>query len=298
MDKISQKELATIKKFCGEVYSKRLSVIQNRKSDNMVRIVNTGMVSSGKSSLYNMLINSSDEYFPTGAARTTMKADYFDYNYISYVDTPGIDVRSEDDALAFSTIIESDIILMIHNIRTGPLNRSEVEWLERITRSMNSVEMCRSRIVFVVSWKDTREKEGDYGELIGNIKRQVFDIIGGEIPFFDVSVKKYQQGMEKEKDVLMQNSGIPELKSFLEEYALSYLKKKQELDAKEQYALLKEIRGILQDTRVSKTREMQIRSDNVRSGYRSKMNAWKHVYDFFSSQRHKLTDLERELRNI
>ncbi|MDO4339108.1 MAG: 50S ribosome-binding GTPase [Eubacteriales bacterium] len=256
------------------------------------------MVSSGKSSLYNVLINRMDEYFPTGAARTTTRADYFDYNHISYVDTPGIDVRSEDDALAFSTLIESDIIVMVHNIRTGPLNRNEVEWLKRITRSMSSIEMCKARILFVASWKDTREKDSDYKKLIGSLKQQAFEAVGCEIPFFEVSVKKYQQGIKKGKEVLVNNSGILEFKNYLEEYAAVYLEKKRALDEREMQALLLEVMGILQNVRNQKMQEVDKIYDQVCSIYKSRSNAWKQVYDFFAAQRQKLAGLEKELNNI
>jgi predicted GTPase len=121
MVKLAQNDIKVIEQYCGYDYAQRCRGILERRADKTVRIVNTGMVSSGKSSLFNTLINSTDEYFPTGAARTTTRADFFDCNNISYIDTPGIDVRSEDDALAFSTIMEADIIIMVHNIRTGPL---------------------------------------------------------------------------------------------------------------------------------------------------------------------------------
>ncbi len=110
--KLSQQDLKSIEKYCGEEYAKRCRALIERQKNDKVRIVNTGMVSSGKSSLYNALIDSGGEYFPTGAARTTTRADYFDCGPISYVDTPGIDVRSEDDALAFDTIMEADLSLI------------------------------------------------------------------------------------------------------------------------------------------------------------------------------------------
>ena len=229
MVKLAQNDIKVIEQYCGYDYAQRCRGILERRADKTVRIVNTGMVSSGKSSLFNTLINSTDEYFPTGAARTTTRADFFDCNNISYIDTPGIDVRSEDDALAFSTIMEADIIIMVHNIRTGPLNRSEVEWLERIVAGMNSLEICQSRLVFVNTWKDTREKDDDYADIVSEVKNKVFGIVGAEIPYFEVSVRKYQNGIAKNKDVLITNSGIQEIKSFLVQYAAEYLEKKYKL---------------------------------------------------------------------
>lgn len=299
MSKLTQKELKTIEKVCGHEYASRLQAIQNKQKDNTVKIVNTGMVSSGKSSLYNILINSNqEEFFLTGAARTTTKASYYDYKNISYIDTPGIDVRSEDDALAFSTIIESDIILMIHNIRTGPLNKSEVDWLNQITHGMSSVEMCLSRIIFVISWKDTREKDDDYKELVENLKKQVFEIVGGEIPVFEVSSKKYLQGVEKSKEVLIEKSGILELRQYLETYADEYIHNKKYNDSQEYQSIILKVKELLKTEQQSKEREKEKIYTKNQYNVKSKKSAWKTVYDYFALKRDKLKDLERELSNI
>lgn len=298
MTKLSQKDLETVEKFCGSGYGKRLRGIYEKQKDNTVRIVNTGMVSSGKSSLYNILINSNEEFFPTGAARTTTKANFYDYGNISYVDTPGIDVRNEDDALAFSTIIESDIIMMIHNVRTGPLNRSETEWLEAIVKGMSSKEMIKSRLIFVISWKDTREKDDDYSELVGNLKKQIMEIVGVDIPIFEVSVKKYQQGVEKNKEKLVENSGINELKDYLEQYAVGFLEKKQSIIEEEYRHLMVEIKTMLDTEKSKKNRTKQQIVDSVKKNHASRENAWKQVYDYFVEKRNKLSYLQKEFLEI
>lgn len=294
--KLSQRDLKSIEKYCGEEYAKRCRALIERQKNDKVRIVNTGMVSSGKSSLYNALIDSGGEYFPTGAARTTTRADYFDCGPISYVDTPGIDVRSEDDALAFDTIMEADRILMVHNIRTGPLNRSEAAWLERIARGME--DSGGGRLVFALSWIDTREKEADYGGLVENVKKQVFEIAGAEIPFFEVSVKKYQQGIEKDKEILVRNSGVGALKEYLEASAASYLEMKRDVDQREFAALLGEIRAILCEQRDSREKEKKAILKKARDRHKSRKSAWNVVYDYFSAQRKRLADLESELKQI
>lgn len=294
--KLSQRDLKSIEKYCGEEYAKRCRALIERQKNDKVRIVNTGMVSSGKSSLYNALIDSGGEYFPTGAARTTTRADYFDCGPISYVDTPGIDVRSEDDALAFDTIMEADRILMVHNIRTGPLNRSEAAWLERIARGME--DSGGGRLVFALSWIDTREKEEDYGGLVENVKKQVFEIAGAEIPFFEVSVKKYQQGIEKDKEILVRNSGVGALKEYLEASAASYLEMKRDVDQREFAALMGEIRAILCEQRDSREKEKKAILKKARDRHKSRKSAWNVVYDYFSAQRKRLADLESELEQI
>lgn len=294
--KLSKKEVADIAKYCGQEYSTRYLGIQNRVDEQIVKIVNTGMVSSGKSSLYNVLIDSiEDEHFPTGAARTTTMSSYYDVKNISYIDTPGIDVRSEDDALAFSTIMEADIIMMIHNINTGPLVRSEAEWLGQIVRKMSSLEARKARLIFVCTWKDTVEKDDDYQDIIADVKNAIFEIVGTEIPFFEVSVKKYLDGKKKDKPVLINKSGIAELKDYLEKYADEYLQKKNELDEAELAELLTEIRGILVNKKDEKYKEIKKISDRIKQTAKSKRSTWKDIFTYFSSKRRQY---DQELKNI
>lgn len=299
MIKLTDKDLKAIERYCGYDYVQRYRGILKRNSDNIVRVVNTGMVSSGKSSLFNILIDSTEEErFPTGAARTTKLADYYDYKNISFIDTPGIDVRNEDDALAFSTIMESDIIIMVHNIRTGPINRSEAEWLDKIVAGMKDAEMCKSRLIFVCTWKDTRQKDEDYQDIISDVKNMVFDIVGTEIPFFDVSVKKYLNGVSKNKQVLVESSGIPELRDYLEKYAVSYLETKQNIDRVQLFLLLEKIKAILEKEKTVKNQEVLKIKNRVKERYKFKHSAWKQVFQYFLSSRRQLSSLENELKNI
>ena len=299
MVKLTEKELKIIHEKCGSNFAQRYRGIIKRTNDKVVKIVNTGMVSSGKSSLFNILIDSTEEeHFPTGAARTTTVADYFDYKNISFIDTPGIDVRNEDDDLAFRTIMEADLILMVHNIRTGPINRSEAEWLENIVKRMNGIEMCQARLIFVCTWKDTREKDADYFDIIADVKQQVFDIVGAEIPFFEVSVKKYMTGVEKQKDILKTLSGVLELKQYLEDYAVKYIETKEKMNQEELEVLLLEIASILNEKKkLSDNQINQIRK-NVLEKYKSRRSTWNQIYELFSFKRQQLSDLEKEYNSI
>lgn len=297
---LTDDELAVISKYCGNDYVQRYRAILKKNADgNMVRVVNTGMVSSGKSSLFNVFIDSiSDEHFPTGAARTTTMADSYRYKNISFIDTPGIDVRSEDDDLAFRTIMEADIIMMVHNIKTGPLNRSEAEWLEKICAGMKDVEMRKSRLIFICTWKDTREKDEDYQGILADVKNMVFQITGTEIPFFDVSVKKYLSGAAKNAEALKESSGMIGLRDYLEAYAKDYEKSKQKMDQGEMRQLADEMKRILNQKKSGKQDEKRKIGNRVRDNFRSKRSAWSSVFDYFSSARKQLEDLKAELDDI
>lgn len=288
-----------VKKYCGQEMSFRLQGALHNLDATTIKIVNTGMVSSGKSSLYNLLTdNAITERFPTGAARTTTNADAYSYKGLEYIDTPGIDVRDADDEIAYRTVMESDIILMVHNIKTGPLTRSESDWLVRIADGMKDSEMRKHRIIFVCTWKDTREQEQDYEDILEDVKRMVFDAIGVEIPFFDVSIKKYLDGVKKNKEALCEKSGITALKAFIEEYSAQYveMKNKFALDAFEQVA--GEVRSSLENSRNEGKRTIEKKKSDAQQKFSSQRSSWRGVFDYFKNRRETLANLKQELRNI
>lgn len=296
--KLSNSNLKVIRNNCGEEYVKRYKGIINRFNNDTVKIVNTGMVSSGKSSLFNVLIDSTDkEHFPTGAARTTKLADAFNYKNISFIDTPGFDVREEDDEVAFNTIMEADIIMIIHNIKTGPLNRSEIEWIERITQHMVDVRMCQERMIFVSTWKDAREKDEDYDNIIKDVKEQLRSVIKGNIPFFEVSVKKYLTGINKGKDALKESSGIPKLQTYIEKYAQTYIDTKEQLNTKELQLLVSEIKDIITKKKTDAQTNIDKITEDIYTSYDKKRNLWSQVFKTFKDYRESLKDAEKDYTN-
>ena len=72
--------------------------------------------------------------------------------------------------------------------------------LTRIANGMTDCEMRKRRIIFVCTWKDTREHDEGYKDMLEEVKKMVFDAVGTDIPFFDVSIKKYLDGINKGKE--------------------------------------------------------------------------------------------------
>ena len=188
--------------------------------------------------------------------------------------------------------------MIVHNIKTGPLNRSEAEWLERIVKNLKSVEACKSRLIFICTWKDTRERDEDYKNIINDVKRMVFDIVGDEIPFFDVSVKKYLDGKIKEKPILCEKSGIQELKNYLEEYVYEYLDKKKKFDKAEKEELLSEIYADFINYGNANVEKANLILMDAEQKYEKKKNTWTRVYDVFEYKRKQLDKKKEELASI
>lgn len=295
MKNINQMDLNCVKKYCGQDTSFRLQSILNKLTDESIRIVNTGMVSSGKSSLYNILTeNTEKEYFPTGAARTTTAADTLYYDGVEYVDTPGIDVKVEDDDIAFNALISSDIIIMVHNIKTGPLVRSEVEWLKRISDAMTTDDMKKNRIIFVCTWKDAREKEPTYPDIINVIKDMVFNTVGTEIAFFELSTKKYMDGIQKNKELLCSKSGVIEFKTFLTEFVTKYRQERKKYVLSEYFEMLSTIKEELEKVREQKQSEVSKKKVSIMLKFERERKLWSEAYEYLNQKRLELDMLKKK----
>lgn len=294
---MEQKELDKIKAYLSPelIIKYQAMLTKKRGQSDVIKLTNTGMVSSGKSSLFNVLTDAKGERFKTGAARTTKSADTCVMNYVEYTDTPGIDVKDEDDEIAYNTVIGSDIIMMIHNIKTGPLHRSEVEWLERIVGSIKDPEIIKKRLIFVSSWTDTRASSSDYGDIIDTVKDMVFSICGTEIPFFEVSVTKYLAGQTRKSEKMMVNSQILALKDYLLSATREYQKLKQTYILAEETQVLGEIRAILSGNRREYSESASKNAGNITRQYDDKRMAWARVYRVFENYCRDYTAKRRDI---
>lgn len=221
---LNGEELGSLANLAGKELAQRWWGMEKKMSakEDVVTIANTGLVNSGKSSLFNALLDSFGQgRFPVGAIRTTLQGDRENLGKgVDIIDTPGIDATDADDDAAYSAVMEADLIVAIHNIKTGMLNKSEYGWLEKLACGMGRQEI-RERVVFVCTWIDERDRQDGYQEAVNETRRQVFKVLGVEVPFWEVSAKRYFTAHQKGKDSLAQKSKIPQFRDFLLEKAAS-----------------------------------------------------------------------------
>ncbi|MDE6034805.1 MAG: 50S ribosome-binding GTPase [Ruminococcus sp.] len=299
MIKISERLLTIMEENLSQELSYKWSSINSRmNTERKIKIANTGLVSSGKSSLFNVLIDSS-ERFATGAARVTKSQDIESLtDKIDIVDTPGIDVNEEDTQVALNSILESDIIIMIHNIKLGMLNDAEYKWLQSIAGRMSSNREKKARLMFVCSWIDERQSDPSYPDTIKETRRMVKEAVGCDIDFYEISVKRYLTGVEKGKDKMIEMSRIPEIKEAIIKKADAYSAVSDYLIAEQLYSLCKESKTEL-DIRKKQIRETkQNVVDRIKQKYDSLKNEWKSVFEMFRNQYNIVKSKRDEYNNI
>lgn len=298
MARLAKKDFTVLAKYIDPDLLERWTGIEKKSaSDNYITIANTGLFSSGKSQLFNALIDrTEDERFPVGTIPTTKIGDREKFSdRIELIDTPGIDAKNKDDEVAFKMLVESDIILITHNVKTGMLGRAEFEWIQSIAYGMPEEERTK-RLIFVATWIDAITDEGDYKKTIDEIKRQLIDAAGVELTFWEVSSKRYYTARKKNNEVLEKKSNIPGLRKFLIDYASSYEKES---------AIEKEIAILSEETLAALSQQ----ADNLRKSISSidkkhqkkakeKTNLWTSKLDRFKNMRSgvesKLTRIKNE----
>lgn len=182
--------------------------LQNTKP----RVAAWGLVKAGKSSLLNMLSGHvTDEYFETGAVRTTRVNQELETDQYILVDTPGLGINDEDTKEAYKGLGSADVILFVHAPQ-GELDQEEIHFLDQITLEYGAE--ADQRLIIVLTQLDKSQDQA-----IEKIRDRVLDQIEkgfGIMPqCFLLSNTRYKKGAAENKQTLIKKSGIPELAEHL-----------------------------------------------------------------------------------
>ncbi len=265
-------------------------IIKKLSYGNKITVANTGLYSSGKSSLFNALLGrTQDERFPVGAVPTTKTGDreILSEN-IELIDTPGIDtIDSKDDATAFEMLMQSDIIIMTHNVKTGMLNRAEYEWLKRIADKIkNSGSEISERLIFVSTWIDEIHDENDLQKLRDELNKQVNEIVNNQnVKFVYVSSKRFKTAVEKGKKLLEDASGIPAFRELIISFAKNFSEKSKALRTQELKSLCRASRDKLDYKKRIINSNISSTKSNIRGRYAATFEKWRGTLNRFSSMK-------------
>jgi len=183
--------------------------------DEKLRIVNTGLLKAGKSTLFNCLTESlSDDLFAVGVTRKTIQSQQVEFEEFLLVDTPGIDCQEEDTKATVAALKQSDLIIFVHNMNTGELDMPEREFLESVAKECDSKRDFVRRMIFVLTNLDKKEGTGSE-HIAAKIQQQLETIFGGKPNLVSVSSTRYAKGVLEKKALMVEKSGIPALKSVL-----------------------------------------------------------------------------------
>jgi 50S ribosome-binding GTPase len=201
----------------------------------MWTVVALGIVNAGKSLLLSALANQRG-LFPDGdLPRVTRTVKRHAVGPLLLVDTPGLDADDAEADLAMREAVAADIVLWCHSLRVGELHATELAILRRYHEHSGTIwKTCMVR-----THEDNVAGEDDVQAISARITHQLKEVFGvrfhatGEMPPepksgkrrqrpFHVGVGTYWRAHDfkgKQRQHLLRRSGVPRLRSFLEQLA-------------------------------------------------------------------------------
>ena len=184
-------------------------------------IANAGTTNTGKSTLFNALLGREEVFRTADIRETTVCRDAGWGGGIVLTDTPGCgSCSAADDREAAKAYQRADLVVFVHNIATGGMQRDEMDVLKAVMRHMGRKDF-RQRTVIVGTRKDAcseAEAQVNRNECLDQVKRE----LGVDLPFFATSPKRHFRGMKlfaegKKKDagVLFAAAGVEDLAKHL-----------------------------------------------------------------------------------
>jgi len=263
-------------KYIAKSELKSINVLQKAIKESTVLVTCMGLYNHGKSTLLNALIKDYEQKtFKTADVRETAKNKKVVYGDITFVDTPGLNAKDNDNKRVMDAVKESDINLFVHNISTGEFTKVEVEFLQNIKKHWSNPKEFIERTIFVLSRTDTASDD-DVKQTKARMKVQIKEIFGTDSSFVGVSAKSYIKGMKEEKKLLVKKSNVDELQSLLsnlkDSYKESIIKTKKERLEKIYDRLINELSSKVQTNKLEisqSQRELQRLEDDFNDDIRN-----------------------------
>lgn len=168
-----------------------------------------GVYNAGKSSLLNSLTGHVEqEYFATRDIPETTVNKAFVHDGFCYLDTPGLDVNTQDSQTALEGGFKADLIMLVHRLGAGSIQIQDLQAMQKLIDIHGNHER-----VFAVLTEGETARHNQH--LIEEITQQLRSIIPECTPFV-VSNTNFRKGVLEGKQTLIHHSGIPQLLQHLQ----------------------------------------------------------------------------------
>lgn len=192
-------------------HAEQISRLQTLMDGERLPIVTViGKYNHGKSRLLNELIGS--PVFEVADKRQTVQLEPFIQDGVYWLDAPGLDadVTSADDRHALhGAWLQSDLRLFVHAAKEGELDVKERALLDEL---LADDKVTQRQTLFVLSQIDQLTDEVELEKVMSAIRAQAPGVV-----LHAVSSTRYRQGLEGNKKVLLERSGVPTLQITLEQ---------------------------------------------------------------------------------
>ncbi len=149
-----------------------------------IEVVVYGKFNHGKSSFLNAWLEKED-LFKVSDKRETQKVqrEFDEPHDIYWVDTPGLDAEDKDERVAREALKSADVLLLVHNINAGELDKKEYDFLHQ---NHALVE----KTILLLTQMDQVD-EASFDEIQSVIKKQIGSLSLDVIPLSSIRYLKY-----------------------------------------------------------------------------------------------------------
>lgn len=198
-----------------EMFRKKIAEID--ADAQKVNIINAGVMNHGKSSLFNSLLDKN--IFPEEDIRTTVTTQIEQWSDNVYlIDTPGLSAETVDDAVAYEAYRRANVILFVHRVDTGELHRNGIDGLKKIKALFADEKFFTEHLCLVLTSIDDQSARKNLETIRDKALSDIKKFCGlSGFKVFLVSNSRYKQGKEEHEDFYIEQSGIPELRKYLQE---------------------------------------------------------------------------------
>jgi len=196
----------------------RLETLQGKSADKApLNVIVFGKYNHGKSSFLNAWLR--EPIFKAEDVRCTVQVQsHHDVkNNVVWTDTPGLDADKHDDHLAQAAIKSADVVLLVHDVISGELDKKELDFIRYYTQHEG-----KGKLRVLLTKIDQAESE--LKTIQASIKSQVAAF---DLPVFAVSSTRYQKHLAKDSDVFLIKSGFQPLFPMLRQAIKDKLKRRK-----------------------------------------------------------------------
>ena len=193
-----------------------------------ILIINAGSMNHGKSSLFNSLLDKS--VFAENDIRETlvMSEDVPWLEDVFLVDTPGLNAEDTDDAEAYKAYKRANMVIFVHTVKAGELKERELNAINLIKNVLGE-KYFWEHFCLALTFLDA-ESESGVNVILDKCLVDISNFCGGkDFPVFLISNSRYKKGSAENKTVLIEKSGILQLRTYLKHHISKWRDENREL---------------------------------------------------------------------
>lgn len=270
-----------------------------------VNIINAGVMNHGKSSLFNSLLN--ENVFPEEDVRTTVATQVEQWGDGVYlIDTPGLSAEIVDDVVAYEAYRRANVILFVHRVDTGELHKNGIDGLNKIKALFPDEKFFIEHLCLVLTSIDDKSARENLNIICDKAIDDIKNFCGlSGFKVFNVSNTRYRKGMAENKPKLVEMSGIPELRDYLQQNFSKWRAENKTVRAariaREKEDFISQLRRERSDvqTRIqSKTEQIQQQQRNFLYKVEAAIAQRREDESRYNTENNQLGDMRRELQNL